>query len=558
MKTYIRSTALKAVATTVIVGLMTTACSDKFLDKQPLDQLSTATFWKTESDANLALTGVYYVEGFEVANANNAKQAYSFWNQDTHLRVFEATTDNGFEKDDNVTDFNNGDMNPAIAPVRDLWKSSYIKIAKCNNFLANIDNVEMDAAKKEIMKAEVRMIRAHDYFYLSFYWGDVPLITSVLSVDEANNVTRNPKQEVVDFVMSELSEVATVLPTTRPAAERGRLTKGAALAILGRAQMAQKMWPEAKATYKSIMDLGVYSIDSRFKELFEDDGEESNEVVMTSVRMNDIYGTSMPLSAIGFTWGGYHHWSPYNELVESFECTDGKPINESPLYQVDNPYVNRDPRLYMTILIDRFSKFRNILYVAHPDSSATKYPDQVTRRPWSGYLLNKFADEDFTGNVRAYGGDFVMVRYAEVLLSYLEANIESNSAIDQNLLDETINKIRQRPSVNMPKVTETDPAKLTTILRRERRVELAWEGLRLYDLFRWRTAHINLKSKVYGMKICTSAQAPTYTKFKVNENGYYFCEETFFRESVDYLWPIPQTERDVNPKLTQNPGYSGG
>jgi hypothetical protein len=104
-------------------------------------------------------------------------------------------------------------------------------------------------------------------------------------------------------------------------------------------------------------------------------------------------------------------------------------------------------------------------------------------------------------------------------------------------------------------VTETDPAKLTTMLRRERRVELAWEGLRLYDLFRWHIAHTVLRSRVHGMKLCTSAEAPTYTKFPVDENGYYFCEETFFRENVDYLWPIPQSERDVNPDLTQNPGY---
>ena len=107
----------------------------------------------------------------------------------------------------------------------------------------------------------------------------------------------------------------------------------------------------------------------------------------------------------------------------------------------------------------------------------------------------------------------------------------------------------------MPPVTETNPDKLTTILRRERRVELAWEGLRLFDLFRWRTAHILLKGRFHGMKICSKEKAPGYTKVPVNADGYYFCEETFFRENVDYLWPIPQAERDVNKNLTQNSGY---
>jgi hypothetical protein len=336
------------------------------------------------------------------------------------------------------------------------------------------------------------------------------------------------------------------------------MTKGAALAILGRVQMAEELWNEAKATYKQIIDLNVYSIDPRFKELFEDGGENSPEIVMTSVRMPDVYGNSILLSSLGFTWGGFHHFSPYNELVEQFECIDGLPITESPLYNVDDPYANRDPRLLASIMVDRVSKFKNILYVSHPDSSATKYPDQLTRRPWSGYLLKKFADEGYSGDVRTYGADFPMVRYAEVLLSYLEANIESGTAITQGLLDETINKVRGRAEVSMPPVTETDPTALTTVLRRERRVELAWEGLRLYDLFRWKIAHVNLRGKVHGMKLVSSAQAPSYTKFPVDENGYYVCEETFFRENVDYLWPIPQSERDVNPKLTQNPGYSGG
>lgn len=534
----------------ISIGFLT-GCED-LLDKQPLDRLSTATFWKTESDALLALTGVYFIEG---QNATGAKQNYNLWNQDAYLRLFEATTDNGFEKDNGVTDFNNGNLTPAYGPVRDLWSTTYVTIAKCNNFLENIDNVTMDLTKLAEMKAEVKTIRAYDYFYLAFLWGDVPLITEVLSIDEANNVTRTPRAEVISFVIEELQDAIADLPVTRPDNQKGRITKGGALAILGRIFLAEERWDDAKSTYKQIMDLNIYIIDPRFKELFEDGGENSREIILTSKRMPDVYGNSILLSCLGFTWGGYHHYSPYNELVEEFECIDGKPINESPLYDVDKPYVNRDPRLLKSFFIDGVTVFKGKMYVSHPDSSASKYPDQLTRRPWSGYALKKFCDEGYTGEVRVYGCDFPMIRYSEVLLSYLEANIESGTPITQALLDETINKIRGRAEINMPPVTETDPEKLTTILRRERRVEFAFEGLRLFDLFRWRTAHIMLRSKVYGMKLCKKAQAPTYTKFKVDENGYYFCEETFFRENVDYLWPIPQTERDVNPNLTQNPGY---
>jgi len=544
---------LRSIALTMIVLPFFNSCED-YLDKQPLDRLSSETFWKTEGDANLALSGVYYLEG--MASSNSAKQMYSFWNQDTYCRVFEATTDNGFEKDNNVTDFNNGNMASTYGPVQQLWKNSYLKIAKCNNFLDNIDQVDIDAGKKAAMIAEVKTIRAFEYFNLAFYWGDVPLVTTVLSVNEANNVVRDDKDEVMDFVLSEFKDAILDLPEVRPDNERGRITKGGALALLGRAQMAEKLWSDAVDTYQQIIDLGLYSIDPRFKELFEDGGENSSENILSIVRMDDFYGNSIQLSSLGFTWGGYHHYSPYNELVEAFECIDGLPIDQSPLYDPDSPYDNRDPRLLKTIMADKVSTFRGTLYISHPDSSASKYPDQLTRRPWSGYLLRKFADEEYAGNVRAYGCDFTMVRYAEVLLSYLEANIEAGNTITQNLLDATINQVRGRAEISMPPITETNAVALTTILRRERRVELAWEGLRLYDLFRWRIAHEVLNGRVHGMKLVPVAEAATYTKFPVDENGYFFNEETHFRENVDYKWPIPQSEIDVNPGLTQNPGYS--
>lgn len=554
MKSYIENIKSLNIFSLIILFSMgfITGCED-FLDRQPLDSLSTATFWNTESDAMLALTGVYHLEG---TLSQGPKHQYSFWNQDTYLRVFEATTDNGKEKDDVVTDFNNGDMAPSYGPIRQLWANTYRKIAKCNNFLENIDAVQMDLSKLEEMKAEVKTIRAYDYSNLAFYWGAVPLITKVLTIDEANTVTRTPKQEVISFVIEELKNSIPNLPITRPDNERGRITKGGALAILGRVQMAEQLWEDAKNTYKQIIDLNIYSIDPNFKQLFEEKGENSSEIILSSVRMPEIYGNSIQLAVLGFTWGGFHHYSPFNELVEEFECIDGLPINESPMYDHDNPYVNRDPRLYDTFFIDKVTTFKNILYVTHPDSSPQKYPDQLLRRPWSGYSVKKFADEDYTGQIRTYGGDFPMVRYAEVLLSYLEANIETG-VISQAVLDQTINMVRGRADVSMPRITETDPVKLTTILRRERRVELAWEGLRLYDLFRWRIAHINLRGRFHGMKITSVAEAPSYTKLPVNENGYFFIEETYFRENVDYLWPIPQSEIDVNPNLTQNPGYSG-
>ena len=192
-----------------------TGC-DSLLNKYPLDSLSNgfgkgklqyrtnslsnSTFWQTEGDALLALTGVYQQNKL---TGTNAKQSFDLWNQDAYLRLFEATTDNGFEKDNGVTDFNNGDLAASYQPVMDLWTTTYIKITKCNNFLENIDNVEMDVSKLEEMKAEVKTIRAYDYFWLAFLWSDVPLVTKVLTVDEANSVFRDSRENVIKFVIEE-------------------------------------------------------------------------------------------------------------------------------------------------------------------------------------------------------------------------------------------------------------------------------------------------------------------------------------------------------------------
>ena len=193
--------------------------------------------------------------------------------------MFEATTDNGFEKDNGVTDFNNGDLAASYQPVMDLWTTTYIKITKCNNFLENIDNVEMDVSKLEEMKAEVKTIRAYDYFWLAFLWSDVPLVTKVLTVDEANSVFRDSRENVIKFVIEELQAAIPNLPVTRPDKDYGRITKGAALAILGRVFLAEKRWEDAKNVYKQIMDLGVYSIDARFSDLFIEKGEKGKEII---------------------------------------------------------------------------------------------------------------------------------------------------------------------------------------------------------------------------------------------------------------------------------------
>ena len=163
-------------------------------------------------------------------------------------------------------------------------------------------------------------------------------------------------------------------------------------------------------------------------------------------------------------------------------------------------------------------------------------------------------EDDATKNQWSYGGNFSIIRYAEVLLSYLESKLESGAAIDQGLLDATINKVRGRAAVNMPAVTTTDPVELRKIIRRERRVEFAFEGLRYYDILRWGIAATELNRQFTGMKL-TNTPA-TYTDYPVDSEGYFIMpQKRNFKAGTNELWPIPQSERDINKNLTQNTGY---
>ena len=530
--------------------LMAIGCKKDYLVENPYDQISNSNFWKSEDDALMALTGVY-----SYTSTGNEQDFLSY------INVFfsDQKSDNAFEVPSGVREmFIDGTDNPTNSIIGQTWNVCYARIGKANFFIANIDRVDMDETKRNIMKAEARFIRAVYYFYMSQFWGGVPLVTDVLTIDEANTVSRNSKQEVEDFVLSELTDIAGILPVTRPASELGRVTSGAALAFKGRLLMAEGKWADAAATYKSIIDLNIYTIDPDYSSLFIKGNEHSTEFVYALPYLAGVGGknsTQVPYRWAPRILGGNTQIGPLNDLVDAYECVDGKSIAESPLYDSQNPYEKngvryRDPRLYYSILLPNYSTVNGKLYVTHPDS--VNAPDRMPTWSKTGYGYMKFIDPSYTGDPKAYGSSIPIIRYPEVLLSYLESKLEAGDPITQGLLDETINKVRARPSVNMPPVTETDPDALRPILRNERRVELALEGIRYWDILRWHTAHIVLNGPVYGSKVCDGSSGCGYM---VDAGGHYLLYTRHFRENVDYLWPIPQSQIDLDPNLEQNPGY---
>lgn len=523
----------------ILTGL--TGCEKDWLTENPLNEFSEALFWRNESDATLALNAMYEA---------------SFWTvHDNDMRAYSNMTDEGRDKSGGTNDYHNGNVFYPTDDqvVTESWENAFILLFRSNLFLENIDRPEMDEALRAQFRAEARFFRAEQYFWLSFRFGDVPLFKKVPTLLEANNATRTPKEEIVDFVLTELTEVAADLPLSRPANEKGRILKGAALAFKGRLLMLEERWADAAATYKEIIDSDAHIIDDRFQDLWTVRGNESKEIIYShcAVEGNEMDNQHYQRDMIPESIGGYSQGNTYQETVDAFLMTDGLSIDESPLYDPDNPFDNRDPRLYASVFLPGYTVFKGELYVAHPDSTKKGVGSQpgVT-----GYHVRKFVDEQHDLPVKT-GADYLFIRYSEVLLSYLECMIESGATIDQALLDQTINKIRLRAAVNMPIVTETDPALLTEILRNERRTELFVEPfIRHMDLLRWGLWPECMNTEFHGMKL--TDDPANYTAFPVDENGHLISWDRtgqFLPHNV--ILPIPQAELDINPDLGQNPGY---
>ncbi|WP_025761226.1 RagB/SusD family nutrient uptake outer membrane protein [Dyadobacter tibetensis] len=527
------------------------AC-DQELEKYPSNSFSKDNFWTSESNANIALTGMYRgaVEyGTEVVPTD--------WWSYCGIVFLEFATDNLYDRrGDNSAQnrLTNGTLLPDNDVILGYWKSSYKRIAICNDFLENIEKVKMAPEKINRMKAEARFIRATQYFYLAQYFGAVPLVQKTLSPSEANQVSKAPKTEIVQFVISELSAAARDLPgfASLTASETGRASKQAALGFLGRAYLGDKNFAEASKVYKEIIDLGQNKIAPDYKTLFTPANQNSSENIFSNQHASGQAPNALPQHAFPAMAAGWHIVNPMGSLADAYGFADGTPLSyDDPRFDYRDMGKNRDPRFRYNLLWDG-SKFGDKTYVCHPDSTKSldqlTYSKQATR---TGYGLRKFFDENFSGNLRTdYGGNVPVLRYAEILLSYLEAELEAGKPITQSLLDQTINAVRGRASVGLPPITTTDPATLRPILRNERRIELAFEGLRLWDLLRWEIADKVLSGDFWGAPFPGSVLYPKTSK-KIDPKSRWFVTSKSFRKGQDEQWPIPQSEINVNPNLAK-------
>lgn len=524
----------------------------KQLDTNPLDQFSNENFWKNENDALLALTGLYRA-GTQMNGL--AEFSPTDWWSYHGLLYLEFASDNAYDRRGDNAAYNklsDGTLTSTLGLLGNYWRFSYAKIARANFFLENVEKAPLDENQLTRFRAEARFIRASQYFYLSQHWGAVPLVTQTLTLEEANTVAKASRAEVVDFVAKEFQEISEQLPSYAALSnqERGRVSKQVVLAFLGRLQLAEHEYANAVVTYQEIIDANENTIDPDYQSLFDGSNENSREILFATQYLADLAGNGMLQHNYPAAAGGWHLHCPLGDLVEAYGFDDGTPFSyENPKYSPSDLTKNRDPRLGMSVLTDG-DRFKTMQYISHPDVSSSQ--DQLTtskQATRTGFGLRKFNNEDFSGNLQNSGIDVPIIRYAEILLSYLEAKLENGDPIDQTLLDQTINAVRGRASVALPAVTVTDRADLRVILRNERRVELAFEGIRYWDLLRWQIAPEVLNGDFYG------APFPGATNLRVNGDGSrdahdrWYVTSKRFRASEDRYWPIPQSEVNINPNL---------
>ena len=522
----------------------------KKLDLAPANKFTDANFWTTTEKAMSVLNTAY---------SQMYRNDYFFYNEGASDNAYNGRGDNN-----GVASLAAGSYDASLGRIKEEWNYHYSGIKTCNIFLENVDRVaSLNESLKNRMKGEARFIRAFHYFQLENWFGDVPLFDKDITIDESKTITRTPKAQVVDFIIKELDAAAAVLPVNSAYAEadRGRITKGAAIALKARLYLYESRWQDVATTCEQLIGNttnGTYSLFSSYEGLFLPQNEYNSEVILdlqyvpnvTNRTYNNFFDFA-PL-AVGARLNAL---APTQELVDSYLMTNGKKINEAGSGYVEtNPYVNRDPRLTYTVVYNGYQWKKpdntiQTIYTKPGSDPNPDGPDQYSSGAVSsptGYYIRKYYDPTSATNFQS-GLNLMILRYADVLLMYAEAKNELGQ-LDASVWDRTIKALRTRAgftdagALNFPASGQTA---LREIVRTERRSELAMEGLRVFDIRRWKIAEVVLNGWAHGAK---------YGPASV-DNGYIRANLRSFDASKAYLWPIPRDERAVNPNLTQNPGW---
>jgi len=558
---------------TLIAGItcmLFSACGS--LDLNPLSDGSSETWNSNAEEIEMSLNGLYKI---------------NFWMKDSD----EWTDD--FIYRDVTTPVTGATINGETDFVKDWWRDTYKAIARTNNILQSISRADKVLSADQIARytGEARFVRACMYSRLLSHYGNIIYTESMLDIDQALQLKQTDKATVLKKIYEDFDFAAGILKPAYGGSELKRATKGAALAMKARIALYMGDWAVARDAAKACMDLDIYKLHDNFGNLFLPKTKNSVETVFglpRSVTLKVTFDDCQ--NFVSRNAGGWAAKDPSWDLFCSFLCKDGLPVDESPLFNPRRPFDNRDPRCAATI-VEFQTPHLGYVFQPHPDSvkvlsvSDNKYVENKDTRSiaqyasFNGLLWKKGVDGDWLLNSWKIEPDNIIIRFADVLLIYAEAKTELGET-DQAVRD-AINKVRARAygtaytnTAAYPAVTATDQAALRKIIRIERRMEFAMEGIRYMDLIRWKLAEKALNKANYGLL------DPADLRTKIVQQGLWFFPQTpavdedgladftamynaglvkqitvrKFDATRQYLWPIPSTEV-LTSHLTQNPNY---
>lgn len=560
------------------------ACED-WLEIEPKDRFGDTTVWGSEENADMFLNDIYN----QLPHLNNETQNLDQYSDNSYV---------GAEWMNARTTIYTGALSPTswIPDPWDMWKwgrqnnddakGQYERIRSCNLFITKVTESDFSADYKKERLAEARFLRAWFYHYLWMAYGGVPIITEVLDNNVSTDIfyPRETAQKTFEFIDKELDEIKDDLLPRRSGSDLGRASKGAILTLKGWVELFhaselrnpgkdKKRWEAAAATLKDVIDLQVYHLQPTILDLWTEATNNNDEVIFDFQMSKQNGGRREGLFGPVFVKGVQSSWGnmqPTQELVDDYCMANGLPITDPASgYNKNNPYKNREKRFYQSILYDgsmwQGEEIITRVGVGSPNEIDTSSDSDVTN---TGYYTRKTIDESVNGadNLQMSNGmaNYIFFRYADVLLMYAEASLEAG---DKPTAIEYLDMVRTRGD-NMPSIGDTYPQGITEnqlreIIRRDRRIELAFEDKRWWDILRWKICDGEngvMNKPIGGMKI-EDTNGDGVWEYNYHEVG----KRTFLPRM--YYQPIPQYVIDKNPVIReqnggedrwvngQNPGY---
>lgn len=502
---------------TLLIAVSFTGCKKNFLELSNPNQQTTATFWKTEQDAVMAVNAIYQ----------------SLYYDGTFLRFAQCALD--FRADDVMSPspwdvlYNTGQFKLVSSSIMQqwLWIAFYGGVTRANFVLDNIDKVPFkDESLKKRLTGEALFLRALNYYYLVSFFNNIPLVTKFYESSAEYFPSQAKPQDVWDQIYKDLDEASKLLPLSYAGGDIGRATKGAALAFLGKSYLFNQKWTEAAAKFKEVMDLGIYDLMPNYLDNFTETAENNKESVFEIQFSRNVGG-----SELGWVSSPASNWSKTTARAITFAPSPFGWGDAAPTRWIFNEFLIEktiaaadDPRLRATIYYNYpgatlyGQSFQSVYATDLNKLGVRKYGNGESGRP---------DEKDWRSGINER-----LMRYSDVLLMYAEALNELGRTAEAAPF---IQRVRDRVNLPDKKAVFATMTKdqLRDVLAHERALEFALEGHRFDDIRRW--GWLKNPAKLAELK----AHDPEFNSFV--EGREYFS--------------IPQAELDVNKNLRQNPGY---